>query len=188
MSTATPAKIAPAGIVRHAGSHSMMSASLLMPNTRPRIPVPNGVRKTAIALTAAATARCRAYRRSHITAVNNTAATTRPPMTTAPCRLAHTRKTTGSQTKRRAASSATTTTRNRRLNTCGRSDATISVTGNVRNISAPRRSTGPTMSRHTNAKAAVTAVAMTSASNGIPPTRCAAEKIASDNHSWSGQA
>ena len=150
--------------------------------------MPNGVRNTATALTAAHAVRVRAYRRSHTTAATSTAATTSPPMTTAPCRFAHSRNTTGNHANRRAASSVTTTTSIRRLNTCGRSDATIRVTGNVRNTSAPRRSTGPTMSRHTNAKVAVIPHATTSASSGIPPTPCAAEKIASDSHSWSGHA
>ena len=150
----------------------MMSASLLMPKTSPTIPVPSGVSNVATPASAAQTRSGRARVRSHTNAVTSTAATTTPPTTTAPWRFAQRRNTTGSHANRPRASSVTVTTSNNRLNTWGRNDATIRVTGRVRNTRAPRRSTGPTMSRQTSAKVAVATHATRSASAGMPPIRC----------------
>ena len=117
VSNATTPNTSPAGIARHAGSHSTMSASLLMPKTRLTMPVPSGVSSVATPASPAHSASDRARARSQTNAVTSTAATTTPPTTTAPWRFAQSRNTSGSHANRARASSVTVTTSSSRLNT-----------------------------------------------------------------------
>ena len=137
--------------IRRCGSRSTVPSTRAMKRQRP---IPIGVSNVAAAQIGirrpSTTARRRSAaspRRARSSAAAAAATSATPPSATAPCTLAHSTNSGGSQRVRSRASSVTSTDSRSRLTICGRSAQTTAAGGSASSVSTKRVAVAPTDSR-----------------------------------------